>query len=103
MSIADTPEPPYYSVTTTARFSKNTSGYEDAAMSLIRLAKNTEGFLGLETSLQQDCGIAVSYWKSLDAIKAWKFSEAHLKVKEQAKNQWFSAYITRIAKVERVY
>ena len=103
MNIVDTPEPPYYSVTTTALFTKNMSGYVKTAMSLTALAKNTEGFLGMETSLQQDCGIAISYWESLESIKTWKFSEDHLKAKEQAKKHWFSAYITRIAKVERVY
>jgi len=103
MSIVDTHEPPYYSVTTTALFTENMSGYVKTAMSLMEIAKKTEGFLGMETSLQQDCGIAISYWESLEAIKAWKFSEVHVKAKEQAKKQWFSAYITRIAKVERVY
>ncbi len=103
MHIIDTPEPPYYSVTTTAQFTDNMEAYVETATSLLEQAKKIEGFLGLESSLQRDGGIAISYWKTLDAIKAWKFSEAHLKAKVQAKDQWFSAYITRIAKVERAY
>lgn len=103
MSIVDTPEPPYYSVTTTAVFSGDMDGYFETALQLLELAKEVDGFIGLETSLQADCGIAISYWRSLDAIKKWSVEEAHLQAKAKAKKRWFSAYITRIAKVERAY
>jgi len=103
MRIANTPAPLYYSVTTTAIFNDDIVDYQETGLALFELAEGIEGFLGLETCLQKNCGIAVSYWNSLDAIKAWKFNEAHVIAKQTAKKQWFSSYVTRIAKVDWVY
>jgi heme-degrading monooxygenase HmoA len=47
--------------------------------------------------------LAVSYWASLDAIQAWRVNAQHLLAKEKGMNDWFKTYVTRIAKVERVY
>ena len=103
MSIAKTPSPPYYSVTTTVVFTPNTEGYVSQALELIDIAEGTEGFLGIESCLQPDSGIAISYWRSLEDIQRWKNHSLHKKAKALGKTKWFKRYFTRIALVERDY
>lgn len=59
---------PYYAVIFTSAHSENTEGYEEMAEQMETLAKQQDGFLGLD-SARNSIGITVSYWQSLDAIK----------------------------------
>ena len=101
--IADTPEPPYYAVIAPAVLNTNVEGYPEMAASLMELARGIDGFLGIESCFQSNFAIAVSYWRSLEAIDAWRRHAQHLHAKELGKTRWFESYVTRIAKVERAY
>lgn len=101
--IATTPEPPYYAVIAPAVLSSDVSGYPQLAQHLIETAPSIDGFLGIETCFQGNFVIAVSYWRSLEAIEAWRNHPKHLHAKAAAKARWFDQYLTRIAKVEKVY
>ena len=71
--------------------------------SVIELAKEQPGFLGIESGFQKGFALAVSYWASLEAIEGWRRNARHMIAKEMGKTKWFRKYVTRIAKVERVY
>jgi heme-degrading monooxygenase HmoA len=103
--IADTPEPPYYAVIAPAVLNTNVDlkGYPEMAARLMELARDIDGFLGIESCFQSNFAIAVSYWRSLEAIDAWRRHAQHLHAKELGKTRWFESYVTRIAKVERAY
>jgi heme-degrading monooxygenase HmoA len=101
--IAATPEPPYYAVIAPAVLSDDTDGYAEMAMHLAEIARGIDGFLGLESGITGKFVLAVSYWRSLEAIHAWRRHAEHLLAKDQARAKWFAQYVTRIAKVERVY
>ena len=103
--IADTPEPPYYAVIAPAVLHTNgdVQGYPELAAQLVELARDIDGFLGIESCFQSNFAIAVSYWRSLEAIDAWRRHAQHLHAKELGKTRWFESYVTRIAKVERAY
>lgn len=103
VSIAQTPEPPYYSVTTTATLVDDTSEYVATAMAIVGDADEIDGFFGVEATIQGNLGIAISYWSSLEAINEWRHSAAHLAAKERGKNEWFTSYLTRVARVEHAY
>lgn len=103
VAIANTPEPPYYSVTTTATLVDDVSEYVKTALTIIDDATDVEGFLGVEAAIQPGLGIATSYWASLEAIEAWRRSPSHVAAKERGKGEWFTSYITRIARVEHAY
>ncbi|GAE29773.1 antibiotic biosynthesis monooxygenase family protein [Halalkalibacter hemicellulosilyticus] len=105
MSFANTPPPPYYAVIfTSQRTEKDSKGYKRTAELMVELASKQTGFLGVESSRDHDgLGITVSYWDSLESIKQWKEHMAHQKAKEKGKKDWYSAYITRICKVDRDY
>ncbi len=47
--------------------------------------------------------VAVSYWNSLDDIKAWHNDEQHRHAQRQGKLKWYRSYSVDIVKVERSY
>ncbi|WP_104735201.1 antibiotic biosynthesis monooxygenase family protein [Hanstruepera ponticola] len=93
---------PYYAVIFTSKHSEDVSGYAEMAIKMETLAKNQDGFLGIE-SARDTLGITVSYWQSLEAIKAWKLNSEHLMAQSKGRSQWYKWYHVRICKVEREY
>lgn len=100
--IANTPKPPYYAVIFTSIQTETTEGYGEMADLLVELAKEQEGFLGIE-SARNEVGITVSYWKDLISIRKWKQQSDHSIAQKMGRTDWYKHYITRIAKVERDY
>lgn len=92
----------YYAVIFTSTRTEVEEGYAEMAMRMVELAKQQPGFIGLE-SARSEIGITVSYWESLEAIKAWKENTEHLFTQEKGKTTWYKNYKVRIAKVEREY
>lgn len=69
---------------------------------MVELASQQPGFLGAE-SARNEVGITVSYWKDLESIRAWKANAEHLEAQRLGRAQWYGAFTTRIARVERDY
>lgn len=101
--IARTPVPPYYAVIAPAVLRADVAGYAELGTRLVELASGIEGFLGIETCVQAPFALAVSYWRSPEAIEAWRRHAQHLRAKDLGRRRWFDAYATRIARVERAY
>ena len=100
--IAQTPATPYYAVIFTSTRTEGDNGYEAMAEEMDKLAKQQDGFLGVE-SVRNELGITVSYWKSIEAIKNWKENTDHLVAQKQGRDVWYAHYKVRICKVERDY
>ena len=100
--IAKTPDPPYYAVIFSTLRTVVNEGYLETARRMEELAKDQEGYLGIE-SVREDLGITVSYWKSLEAISKWKNNAEHTLAREQGREKWYAQYKLRICKVERDY
>ena len=100
--IANTPTPPYYAVIFTSLRTQIDEGYHEMAEEMVNLAALQPGYLGHE-SARDTLGITISYWESLEAIKQWKMQSDHLLAQKFGREKWYSAYSTRIAKVERDY
>lgn len=100
--IAQTPPPPYYAVIFTSTRTEGDHGYGAMAERMVALARQQPGFLGAE-SARNEVGITVSYWKDLESIRAWKANAEHLQAQRLGRAQWYSAFTTRIAKIERDY
>lgn len=100
--FSKTPKPPYYAVIFTSKRTEGDQGYSEMAERMEVLAKEQEGFLGMET-VRGEIGITVSYWNSLDAIKRWKMNSEHLEAQRLGHEKWYSGFKIRIAKVERDY
>jgi len=102
MMIAKTPKPPYYAVIFTSVRTDGDKGYSDMSDKMIELVKQQEGFLGFE-SARKEIGITVSYWKDLESIRKWREHADHKIARESGRSKWYSAFKTRIAKVESDY
>lgn len=100
--IADTPNPPYYAVIFTSLRTEGDLGYGAMSEKMLELATVQPGFLGVE-SAREEVGITVSYWSSLESIKAWKANMAHAEAQKRGREQWYSAFRVRVSKVEREY
>ncbi len=104
MSVnADTFPTPYYAVIfSNVRSDADPAGYEKAAERMAVLAERQSGFLGIESVRGVDgFGITVSYWKTLDDVRAWKAHAEHRAVQERGRAAWYSSFTTRVARVDR--
>lgn len=100
--IAKTPAPPYYAVIFTSLRTEGDGGYAEMAERMAELAAEQPGYLGVE-SARNEVGITVSYWESLEAIRNWKANTEHLVAQKLGREKWYSAYKTRVCRVERDY
>ncbi|MGB0747376.1 MAG: antibiotic biosynthesis monooxygenase family protein [Magnetospiraceae bacterium] len=101
MEIARTPAPPYYAVIFTSVLrAPDNPDYAAAAARMIELAQDQPGFLGVETA-REGLGITVSYWEDEAAIRAWRDQAEHAIARERGRQEWYSAFALRIARVER--
>ncbi|MDM0056043.1 antibiotic biosynthesis monooxygenase family protein [Variovorax fucosicus] len=102
MTIANTPEPPYYAVIFSSLRTDGDNGYGAMAERMDALAAQQPGYLGVE-SAREGLGITVSYWRDLASIRAWKANAEHLVAQQTGRSTWYTDYKTRICKVERDY
>lgn len=102
--LTKTPQPPYYAVIFSSQRTAGEHGYGNMADRMVALVSNQSGFLGAESTRDDNgFGITISYWDSLESIKAWKANEEHIIAQEKGKTLWYENYITRICKVEKEY
>lgn len=103
--LARTPPPPYYAVVfTSVRTADDPSGYEETAARMVELAARQPGYLGVESVRDGDgVGITVSYWTSLEAIRAWKAEAEHRLAQQTGRQRWYDCYRLRISRVEEEY
>ena len=104
-ALAQTPHPPYYAVVfTSLRTDVDDAGYAATSDEMAALASAQPGYLGVESARgASGVGITVSYWASLEAIRAWKEHAQHRVAQRLGKEKWYRAYALRICKVERAY
>lgn len=98
--FAETPKPPYYAVIFTSVRTEGDNGYFEMANRMVELASVQDGFLGAE-SAREEIGITVSYWRDLESIKKWKENAEHMIAQEKGRAEWYNAFKTRVALVER--
>jgi heme-degrading monooxygenase HmoA len=78
--------------------------YEHVTQRMVELARQQPGFAGIESARGADgFGITVSYWESLEAIRAWRSQPEHRAVQEQGRSSFYERYVVRVASVERSY
>ncbi|WP_430927605.1 antibiotic biosynthesis monooxygenase family protein [Polaribacter marinivivus] len=100
--IVDHLEPPYYAVIFSTIANENLEGYLETAERMEELAREQNGFLGIE-SARKEIGITVSYWQNLDDISAWKNNIEHTEARNLGREKWYKKYQLRICKVVREY
>ncbi|WFS61477.1 antibiotic biosynthesis monooxygenase [Pseudodesulfovibrio thermohalotolerans] len=92
---------PCYAVIFTSTRTDTDDGYAETAALMLELARSMPGFLGVD-SAREEIGLTVSYWESLEAIRAWKEHPKHRAAQEHGRRKWYSSFTTRVCRVERV-
>lgn len=93
----------HYAVIFTAEFSDDLEGYEKTARHIQALAAHQPGFLGIESLSEGRSEITVSYWESMEAIRAWKQHPEHMRAQKKGRSKWYRRYDVRICRIERAY
>lgn len=109
LKLLRTPEPPYYAVIGCCIMEDGDDDEFHKQMKILReMAQNLEGFLGMEVGLDKtDDGrvfkLSAIYWKSLEAIEAWRKNEAHMRSKIEGKKHWYAEHNVRVCHVLSQY
>jgi heme-degrading monooxygenase HmoA len=100
--IARTPRPPYYAVIfTTRRTDSHHAEYGEMAARMDELAARQPGYLGVESARDTDAvGITISYWESLEAIRAWGQVAEHRVAQALGREAWYECFCLRVCRVE---
>ena len=103
--LAPTPSPPYYAVVfTSIRTGEDAEGYAATAERMVELASGRSGFLGIESVRDANgVGITVSYWSSLDAIRAWREHAEHRLAQAGGRAKWYARFRLRVCRIEQEY
>ena len=96
---AATPAPPYVAVIFTTEQSDDLDGYALMAERMETLARQQPGFLGIESVRNGARGVTVSYWRDLDAIRAWRDHPEHLEAQRLGRERWYRNWRLRVVEV----
>ena len=93
-----------YAVVFTSVRTEGDQGYEQTSDEMVALAAAQPGFLGVESARgPEGLGITVSYWRDLEAIRAWKAHADHRAAQRAGRERWYRAYRIRVCRIEREY
>ena len=93
-----------YAVIFSSQQAADTEGYDQMAQRMEALASQQPGYLGIESTRDTSgFGITVSYWRSLEAIRAWKANAEHEVAQETGRARWYARYNLRVCRVEYEY
>ena len=74
-------------------------GYAEMDETTLRLASSVPGYLGYESTGDENRRIFISYWESMKAIEDWKANQTHRHAKSKAK-QWYQSYHSMVTRIE---
>ena len=99
------PPAPYYAVIFSSTLADDAEGYSTMADRMVALAKEQDGFLGVESAARTSdgFGITVSYWRDLESIRRWKAQSEHAAAQKMGRDAFYKNYRLRVALVEREY
>ncbi|MEO3724787.1 antibiotic biosynthesis monooxygenase [Pseudomonas syringae] len=93
-----------FAVIFTSTRTEGDNGYTEASERMMQLVAEQPGFLGIDSIRDADgVGITVSYWESEAAILAWREHPEHRVIQARGRSEWYSAFQTRVCRVEREY
>lgn len=92
-----------YAVIFSAKIKQLDQQYSVTAELMRELAFSEYGCVDFHACTEGDQEIAVSYWRSLDDIVAWKQNIKHLAAQKIGKEKWYANYTVEVVEVLRSY
>ena len=75
--------------------------YAEVAARMRKLALDEFGCLDFHAVAEGEYEIAVSYWPSEEAIRAWKDHPEHRLAQRAGRERWYDSYTVQIARITR--
>ncbi len=98
---APIPSGAYAVIFTSLRRIEPNDGYGDMSARMTELARAQPGFLGVESARNAEgVGITVSYWATMDDVRAWSRHAEHLVAQKIGRDKWYEWFAVRICRVE---
>jgi len=93
---------PHYAVIFAAKARKdNQDRYAETAAEMQQLAAEQPGYLGIDSARSTiGIGITVSYWRDMEAIRAWRDNARHKVAQKLGQDLFYEVFTLRIARVE---
>jgi Uncharacterized enzyme involved in biosynthesis of extracellular polysaccharides len=93
-----------YVVVFKGRIKPEVPGYYELADELEQMAMDGFGCVARENFRNPNReGVSLSYWKSLDDIKAWKEAARHRMAHKIGAERWYEDYALEICEIHRSY
>ena len=92
-----------YAVIFTAVIREVDDEYSSSALRLRELAMSQYGCTEFVAGTEGNKEVAISYWPSLELIKAWKDNPDHRRAQELGYSTWYSSYEVKIVQILRNY
>ncbi|MEM8498049.1 MAG: antibiotic biosynthesis monooxygenase [Pseudomonadota bacterium] len=92
-----------YAVIFIAEVASLDSEYSETAARMREIAMSEYSCTEFTSTTEGNKEIAISYWPSLDAIRAWKSNPDHLKAQQLGKSKWYKSYKVQVVEVLREY
>ena len=77
--------------------------YSTTVARMRELAFERYGCLDFIVVTDAEQEIAISYWESEDAIRAWKSDAEHALAQEYGRAKWYESYIVQVVEIKREY
>ena len=91
----------YYAVIFTAEMAVDVTGYADTTQRINELVQEQPGYIGKYQSMEGNREITISYWESLEAVKAWKAHPEHQAAQELGRSKWYVGYQVRPIRIDK--
>jgi glutathione S-transferase len=96
------PPGPSFAVIFASQHSGKPAGYDEVGERMLELAKTMPGYQGVASARGADgFGITVSYWDSLESMRAWRAQAEHAEAQRVGRERFYATYDLRVARVER--
>jgi heme-degrading monooxygenase HmoA len=96
------PHPPFIASIFNYMLSDNLDGYKEYDELTLELVKQIPGYLGYESFKHDKRGAFISYWKDMDAVRAWAAHPIHIDAKQKGK-KWYKYYHSIIAEASSMH
>ena len=92
-----------YAVIFRAEINELDQTYSSTANRMRELAINEYGCTEFTSCTDEGSEIAISYWPSIEHIRAWKNNSEHQQAQELGKTKWYKSYQVQIIEVLKEY
>ena len=77
--------------------------YSRVAARMRELALSQFGCLEFQAVTEGVDEVALSYWPSEEAIRAWKSHPEHVLAQQAGRERWYASYSVQVAEISRAY